>query len=104
MADMVPDKIEPTKGVGRAANDTAREFILAQVPDKPQGSATGRANLADHRIDTGLIDIHDPDGCPFAGKSERSGPAHSGSRRRDDPNFVLESHSFLSLSFTQQLQ
>jgi hypothetical protein len=92
MADMVPHKIEPAKGVGGPPHDAAREIVLAQISDQAERAAARGGNLADDRIDARLIDVDHANRRAFTGKPVRSGPAHPGSRRRDNAYFIFEPH------------
>src|SRR5215469_2292288 len=95
MADMVPDKIEPAKGVGGAPHDAAGEIVLAQIADEAERPSARGGDLADDCVDPSLIDIHHPDRGTLAGEAERAGPPHPGGRRRDDADLTVEPHDFL---------
>ena len=58
----------------------------------PVRAAARRGDLADHRVDTGRIDVHHPYLRALAGEADRAGPAHPGRRRRDDADFIFEPH------------
>src|SRR5262245_15336795 len=96
MADVIPDKIEPTEGVGCAPHDAAGEVVLAQITDQSQTAATRGCDLADHGVDPRLVDVDHADGCTFPGKAQSTRPAHSGCRRRDDADLAIEPHGFAS--------
>jgi hypothetical protein len=68
MADMVPHKIEPAKGGGDAAHDGAGEVVLAQIANQALRAPSSGDDLADHGIDSGLVDVDDADRRSFAGK------------------------------------
>src|SRR5271165_4790261 len=67
MADMVPNKVEPTKLVGRAADDVTSEGALAQIAGNTDRIAAGGCDLGDHDVDPGFVNIDDRDrGAPAA--------------------------------------
>jgi hypothetical protein len=76
MADMVPDKVEPAKGVGRAPHDAAGKVVLAQIAYQSQCAAAGGSDIADHGIDPRLVEVDDPDSRTFAGEAQCTGPPH----------------------------
>src|SRR5215467_12504552 len=95
MADMVPDKIEPAKGVRGAPDDAAGKIVLAQIADEAERPSARGGDLAYDRVDPSLIDVHHPDRGTLAGEAERSGPSHPGGRRRDDTDLPVETHGLL---------
>src|SRR4051794_9878248 len=92
MADMVPDEIEPAERVRGAPHYVAGETVGAQIADQRQRAPTRSRDLADNRLDAGLVDIGHPDRRTLACETQRPGPSHSGRRRRDDADLVFEPH------------
>ena len=92
MADMVPNEIEPAKGVGRAPHDAAGEFVLAQIAYQAERAAARGGYFPDHSVDPGLIDVDDPDRGTFAREAESARPPHPRSCRRDDADLAVEPH------------
>ena len=66
------------------------------IPDETKRAATSRGDLSEHRVDTCLIDIDDAYSRALARKAKCARASHARSRRRDDADFVLEPHGFLS--------
>ena len=87
-------KSSPPKAAGGAAHDRAGEIVLAQIADQALRTAAGGGDLADDGIDPGLVDVDDADRRPFAGKAQRTGPSHPGSRRGDDADLAFEPHGY----------